>query len=179
MITVRPKVAELSYQLLGRTIHPELFQIHQCRTIERNGYKVNVWITSYGHVVTWHYGDSVLTEVVGSATQEMPQRQRLKDFQLKGQRSEKFQAMGGVTHETQFSLEPSDAQRFSAYQKQLTLQATRQGMLQRFDASGRFEDGALSYVNVDSRDKVFRVQAFHTFPADYAMLKVQSWYRLP
>ncbi|MEQ8212066.1 MAG: DUF2617 family protein [Lacipirellulaceae bacterium] len=179
MITVRPKVAELSYQLLGRTVHPELFQIHQYRSVERNGYQAKVWITSSGHVVTWHYGDLVLTEVVGSAAQEMPERRRLKTYKIEGDRVETFQATGGITHETRFSLEPSDPGRFAAYQKELTLQATRAGMLQRFDASGRFEDGALSYVNVDSRDKVFRVQAFHTFPADYAMLKVQSWYRLP
>jgi len=61
----------------------------------------------------------------------------------------------------------------------LTLQATRKGMLHRFDASGRFDAGAMSYVNVDSRDKVFRVQAFHTFPDECAVLKIQSSFQLP
>ena len=51
-------------------------------------------------------------------------------------------------------------------------------MLQRFEPSGRFETGALSYVNIDSRDKSLCVQAFHTFPDDSAVLKIQSWYRL-
>ena len=44
--------------------------------------------------------------------------------------------------------------------------------------SGRFDAGSLSYVNIDSRDKVLCVQAFHTFPDDRAVLKIQSWYRL-
>jgi hypothetical protein len=65
------------------------------------------------------------------------------------------------------------------YQKELTLQATRKGMLQQFEAGGRLEMGALSYVSIESRDKTFRVQAFHTFPDDRALLKIQSWYRIP
>ena len=52
------------------------------------------------------------------------------------------------------------------------------GMLQRFEPSGRLTAGALSYVNVESRDKSLCVQAFHTFPDDCAVLKIQSWYRL-
>ena len=77
-----------------------------------------------------------------------------------------------------FSLEPAKPDRFAAYQKELSLQATRRGMLQKFEGSGRIGTGALSYISVDSRDKVFRIQAFHTFPDDYAVLKIQSWYRL-
>jgi hypothetical protein len=84
----------------------------------------------------------------------------------------------GVAYEMKFSLEPADDQKFDDYQRELTLQATRQGMLQKFESTGRFELGALSYVNVDSRDKVLCVQAFHTFPDDRAVLKIQSWYRL-
>jgi hypothetical protein len=37
----------------------------------------------------------------------------------------------------------------------------------------------MSYINVDSRDKTLRVQAFHTFPDDCAILKIQSSYQLP
>ena len=84
----------------------------------------------------------------------------------------------GVSYEMKFSLEPADHEKFAAYQRELTLQATRQGMLQRFNPSGRFDTGALSYVNIDSRDKVLCVQAFHTFPDDCAVLKIQSWYRM-
>jgi hypothetical protein len=52
-------------------------------------------------------------------------------------------------------------------------------MLHQFEASGRFEAGGISYMNVESRDKSFRVQAFHTFPDDSAVLRIQSMFRLP
>ena len=178
MLSVRPKIAELTYQLFGRTLHPELFDIHQSNTVERGGYKAQVLITSAGHVVTWTYGGLILTEVAAATNNPLPKRRRLMAHRLLGERSDRVLCRGGISYEMNFALEPTSPDRFAAYQKELTLQATRRGMLQRFEGSGRFGAGALSYVSLDSRDKVFRVQAFHTFPDDYAVLKIQSWYRV-
>ena len=35
MLTVRPKVAELVFQLYGRPLHPELFQVYDSRSVSR------------------------------------------------------------------------------------------------------------------------------------------------
>ena len=48
-----------------------------------------------------------------------------------------------------------------------------------FESSGRFGLGALSYINLESRDRSLKVQAFHTFPDDYAIVKSQSVFSLP
>ena len=52
-------------------------------------------------------------------------------------------------------------------------------MLHRFDASGRMALGALSYINIESRSRKLLIQAFHTFPDDYAIVKSQSIFQLP
>ncbi len=179
VLSVRPKIAELVFQLYGRSLHPELFETYQSRTIKRGGYEATVQITSAGHLVTWKYGGLTLTEVATAAHHPLPKIRRLMSYRLKGDREDRLECHGGVTYEMSFSLEPTKPERFLAYQKELTLQATRRGMLQQFDANGRLDTGAISYVNVDSRDKVFRVQAFHTFPDDYAVLKLQTSYHLP
>lgn len=179
MLSVRPKVAELVFQLYGRSLHPELFDICQTRTIERGGYQAIVQITSAGHLVSWKYQGLLLTEVATSAHHPLPEHRRLMSYRLKGERADRLECHGGVVYEVSFSLEPTLPEKFLEYQKQLSLQATRQGMLQQFDSSGRLDTGALSYINVDSRDKIFRVQAFHTFPDDCAVLKIQSSYQLP
>jgi hypothetical protein len=178
VISVRPKITELVYQLYGRSLHPELFDIHQSRTVERGGYKATVQITSVGHLVSWQYGGLVLTEASAGAHQPLPQLRRLMSYRLKGERTDRMEIRPGVSFEMRFSLEPADGEKFVAYERELTLQATRRGMLQQFESGGRLGTGALSYVNVDSRDKVLCVQAFHTFPDDAAVLKVQSWYRV-
>ena len=179
VLSVRPEIAELVFQLYGRSLHPELFEICQSRTITRGGYQATIQITNAGHLVAWKYGDIILTEVAAATHHPLPQKRRLMSYRLKGDRSDQLECRGGVCYEMAFSLEPTKPERFISYQKELTLQATRHGMLQKFDSSGRFEAGAMSYVSVDSRDKVFRVQAFHTFPSDCAVLKIQSSYRLP
>lgn len=179
MLTVRPKIAELVYQFYGRSLHPELFEIQQTRRISRGGYAATIHITNSGHVVTWTYEGLVLTEVAAAASQPLPQRRRLMSYRLHGSRSDAVDCRGGARFETAFSLEPADKEKFAAYEQQLTLPATREGMLQRFDASGRFELGALSYIAVDCRDKAMRVQSFHTFPDDGAVLKIQSVFRTP
>ena len=38
--------------------------------------------------------------------------------------------------------------------------------------------GALSYVNVETRRTSMLVQAIHTFPDDYAIVKVESLFSL-
>ena len=71
------------------------------------------------------------------------------------------------------------AKLFWTYQKELTQIGAREGLLHCFEPSGRFGLGAMSYINVESRDRSLRVQAFHTFPDDYAIVKSQSVFTLP
>ena len=77
MLSVRPKVAELVFQLYGRALHPELFEVHSTRTVKRGDYEATVNITSAGHVVTWRYQGLTLTEVATSAHHPLPQKRRI------------------------------------------------------------------------------------------------------
>jgi hypothetical protein len=179
VLSVRPKVAELVFQLYGRSIHPELFDIYETRTFQRGKYEASVRITSTGHLVTWKVGDLLLTEVATSAHLEMPEKRRLMSHRIRGSREDRLECHGGITYETSFSLETATTEKLRSYQKELSLQASRNGILHHFEASGRFEAGGISYMNAECRDKAFRVQAFHTFPDDSAVLRVQSTFRLP
>ncbi len=78
-----------------------------------------------------------------------------------------------------FQLEPVEPEVFWTFQQELASDGLRQGMLYRFNSSGRMALGALSYVNVETRSRHMLVQAFHTFPDDYAIVKSQSIFQLP
>ena len=179
MLTARPKVAELAFQLYGRSLHPELFQIHKTRTVERGGYVAKVDITSAGHVVTWRYGGLTLAEVAASAQHPLPQKRRLLSYKLRGERHDRVECRGGVTYQMSFQLEPVEPEVFWTFQQELAFDAQRRGMLHVFDASGRMALGALSYINVETRNRSMLIQAFHTFPDDCAIVKSQSLYELP
>ncbi|MBX7165771.1 MAG: DUF2617 family protein [Pirellulales bacterium] len=179
MLTVRPKVAELVFQLYGRALHPELFEIHQSRRVERGDYRARIDITSAGHVITWSYHGLTLVEVATAAHHPLPQKRRLLSYRLKGDRSDRVESRGGVTYQVNFSLEPVDPEVFWTFQEELCYDGQHQGMLQRFDSSGRMALGALSYVNVETRSRSMLVQVFHTFPDDYAIVKSQSLFEVP
>ncbi|MFO0914405.1 MAG: DUF2617 family protein [Pirellulales bacterium] len=175
---VRPKVAELVFQVYGRSLHPELFEVHQSRVVERSGYQVRIDITNAGHVVTWRYDGLILTEVAAAANHPLPQRRRLMSHQLKGQRSDHIKCRGGINYQVGFQLEPVDADMFWTFQQELVHEGERQGMLHTFDASGRVAMGAISYVNIEARNRSLMIQAFHTFPDDFAIVKSQSVFEI-
>ena len=179
MLSVRPKVAELAFQVYGRPLHPELFEVHQTSSVKRGDYEAKIDITSAGHVVTWRYAGLTLTEVAASAHHPLPQRRRLISYRLKGQRSDSITCRGGVVYQVSFQLEPVEPEVFWSFQQELAEDGQRRGMLHRFDSSGRMALGALSYINIDSRNRNLLVQAFHTFPDDCAIVKSQSMFQLP
>ena len=179
MLTVRPKVTELVFQLFGRPLHPELFVIHQSRHVERGNYDATVEITSAGHFVTWRYDGLTLTEVATAAHHPLPTKRRLLCHRLKGQRNDHVNCRGGIQYQVSFQLETLDPDIFWFFQEELVQDAQREGMLHKFDSGGRLALGALSYVNVETRNRQLLVQAFHTFPEDYALVKTQSLFQLP
>jgi hypothetical protein len=176
---VRPKVAELVFQLYGRALHPELFEVHESRRVERGGYSAKIDITSAGHVVTWRYHGLTLTEVAAAAHHPLPQRRRIISHPLHGDRSDSFDCRGGIKYQVSFQLEPADPEIFWAFQQELAHEGQRKGMLHTFATSGRVAMGALSYINVETRNRQLLVQAFHTFPDDCAIVKSQSLFQLP
>ncbi len=177
MLSVRPKVAELVFQLYGRALHPELFQVHSTRTIKRGDYEATIQITNSGHLVTWHYQGQTLTEVATEFTNPMPERRRLMNHKLKGEGRDRMVCRGGVVYQMNYQLEPVTPEVFWSYQEGLNNEAEREGMLHRF-ATGRLALGALSYIHVETRNRSLMVQAFHTFPDDYAIVKSQSMFEI-
>ena len=179
MLSARPRVTELAFQLFGRALHPELFDIYQTREVERGGYSAKIQITSAGHLITWRYQGITLTEVAASAQHPLPAKRRLLSYKLKGERSDRVDCRGGVRYQCSFQLEPVAPEVFWMFQQELAGDGERKGLLHRFDASGRMALGALSYINIETRNRSVLIQAFHTFPDDYAIVKSQSLFELP
>lgn len=179
MLSVRPKIAELTFQLYGRALHPELFETHQTRAVERNGYQAKIDITSAGHVINWRYDGITLTEVAAAANHPLPKKRRLMGHHLQGECRDYLECRGGATYQVDFQLEPLDPEIFWSFQQDLICNSERQGMLHTFDSSGRLALGAISYINVQTRERSMMIQAFHTFPDDHAIVKTQSVFELP
>ena len=179
MLSVRPKVAELVFQLYGRPLHPELFEVYCTRKLEHGPYQARVDITSAGHIITWRYQGMTLTEVATGVHTPLPQKRRLLSYRLQGERNDCVDCPGGTRYLMGFQLERVQPDVFWNYQNELFQDGETEGMLYRFESSGRMALGAISYINIETRIRSLRVQAFHTFPDDYAIVKSQSVFELP
>ncbi len=180
MLSVRPKVAELVFVVYGRPLHPELFQVVQCRQIQHGSYQAKLQITTAGHVICWNYADLVLTEVATSAQHPLPELRRLICHRLRESRQERIQCRGGVVYQVQFHLDQLAPEEFWAFQQQLQLADQEpEGLYYKFGSNGRIAVGAVSYIHTECRQRSFRIQAFHTFPDDYAIVKTESLFLLP
>ncbi|TWT46408.1 DUF2617 family protein [Botrimarina hoheduenensis] len=191
MLFARPKIAELTLRLFGRSLHPELFEVHQQQHLTRAGYEATIAVTSAGHVVCWRYEGLTLTEVAASAHQPLPAKRRLMLHSFGPEQTDTIECRGGVTYEVSFAIEQLSAEAFRNYQKELDLASLQSAagidgghdggnvLVHRFDAAGRVGVGATSYVDTEARDRSFRVRTLHTFPDDGAIVKTQSVFRLP
>jgi len=189
VLSVRPKVAELMFQLYGRALHPELFTVHASQTIKRSNYEAKIEITNAGHVVTFssqvgsgQAGSSqrhILAEVAASANHPLPKSRLLISHPVKGDHCERCECKGGVKYEMRCQLDPTKPDLFLLFQNELAKHSPREGILHRFDSSGRINLGAVSYINLELRSKRMVVQAFHTFPDDCAIVRTRSTFQLP
>ena len=179
MLSVRPRASELVFQLYGRVLHPELFEICATRLIDRGGYSASIAITGFGHVVSWQREGLTLTEVATAAGEPLPLKRRLLSHRIGGERSDRLECRGGSRYQTCFQLERVDAEVFWALQQDLAASAAKRGLLHRFESPGRLTLGALSWIDVETRPRSLLVQAFHTFPDDLAIVKSQSLFELP
>jgi hypothetical protein len=160
-------------------LHPELFEVCSSTAVDREHYQAKIDITGTGHVVTWRHAGLTLTEVATSAHHPLPERRRLMNYRLKGQRSDRVECRGGVSYAVDFELEPVDPELFWTLQEELLHNdEQRQGLLKRFDSSGRIALGAVSYIDLEVRSRSLVVRAFHTFPDDHAIVKSRSVFQI-
>jgi len=179
VLSVRPKVAELVFQLYGRVLHPELFAICATRSVDRGGYSATIAITEAGHLVTWRKDGLTLTEVATSGAQPLPQKRRLLSHRIAGERSDRMECRGGAGYQTCFQLETVEQEVFWSFQQELAAAGTKRGLLHRFAAGGRLALGGLSWISVETRPRSLLLQAYHTFPDDLAIVKSQSLFECP
>lgn len=175
MLSIRPTVAEHVLSVFGRSIHPELFTACKTRTIQRANYRARIDITCDGHIVSFTGSRSAtLTEVIGSLQQTLPRQRKLLSTLLQGRYVEETRGKRGLRYRSEFEREQVSAEIFWMLQNQLKTCTSQDHLLHTFDSSGRMPFGAISFVHLEAREKQLLVQAFHTFPDDYSLVKSVS-----
>ncbi len=170
----RPPVGELVFQLYGRPLHPELFDILAVRKIRRDDYELTVRITRTGHVITWENADVWLTEVAAAADQELPERRRLLDYRLRGEYTGRLACAHGIHYQMSFQVEVLPPEIFLNVHDELRADGEKRGLLHNFPARHRIDVAPLGFVTADGRPGCLCISTFHTFPLEHTVVKTQS-----
>lgn len=178
MLFARPKITDLKFNLLARTVHPELFEACVSREYERENYRLKLNITSAGHLITFENGGNVLTEVSASAHQPLPKTSMILSHAVDAPREEATVYRDAIDYRCKYQLDGVNPKTFVTIQQQLDSQVQCEGLVHRFKANGRIAFGAISYINVQSFCNYVKIRTFHTFPDTYAVMKSESRFAL-
>ena len=170
----RPRVSDLVFQVYGRPLHPELFDILATRRVRREDYELTIWITRTGHVVAWENADVYLSEVAAAADQPLPEKRRLLSWRLRGERSDAVTCAHRVTYQTTFQVEVLPPELFLHVHDEIVSDGSKRGLLHNFQPHHRLALSPLGFVAVEARPGCLFVGTFHTFPDENTVVKTQS-----
>ncbi len=176
---VRPDVSDLSLAVFGRSVHPELFVIHEQTKVAHDGFVANVAISQAGHVLQLRSGSHVLCEVVAPREQPLPHRQRLFEKTLRGSRDESLWLPGGVGYHLSFQIERLDPEVYLHLHEEFSSDCRKATLGHMFAPPNRLAPAAVSYLQLDLFPHSLLVHAFHTFPENCAVVKTQTLIELP
>lgn len=171
---VRPLVSDLIFQVYGRPLHPELFDVLAMRQIRRMDFVLTVRITRTGHVISWENDDVHLTEVTAAADQELPTKRRLLHQRLRQEQSANVPCMHGVHYQMTSQVETLPPELFVHVHDEILADGTKRGFLHHFSPHARLGIAPLGFVTAEFRPGCLFLSAFHTFPSEHTIIKTQS-----
>jgi hypothetical protein len=172
--SLRPRVGDLVFQLYGRPLHPEFFDILATRKIQREDYELTVRITRTGHVITWENRDVCLTEVTAAADQLLPERRRLISYRMRTEHTDSLALSHGISYQMSFQVEVLPPEIFLHIHDEILADGSKRGLLHNFQPNHRLSLAPLGFVIAEGRPGCLCLTTFHTFPDEHTVVKSQS-----
>lgn len=171
---LRPRVADLVFQVYGRPLHPELFEILAARKIQREDYELTLRITRTGHVISWENRSVHLTEVAAAQGQLLPEQRCLLNYRLRNEHSATLPRSHGVSYQVSFQVELLAPEIFLHIHDEILADGGKRGLLHNFRGHNRLSLAPLGLVAVETRAGCLFLSTFHTFPDEHAVVKSQT-----
>lgn len=170
----RSRVADLAFQVFARPIHPDWFSVRQFRRIAQEGWEADLRIIEGGHAIIFRAGSVRLTEVLSGPETHLPEPGLLFHSPIRRERTTSLRPAGAVEYQTCFDVERVDPEVFAHLSDEMTVDAGRGRLFQRFAPSNRMAPAPISHLVFEARVRGLSVQAFHTFPDERAIVRTQS-----
>lgn len=180
------RTVDLAFHVFERSIHPELFSLRQGIVLERGALQARLYLTSTGHVCSYAWGKSTLTETLCSTSQTLPRRRqrierKLKDGSFEGQIPvvEERASIGGFGYSLSLSVRSCAPAEFVELQQE-ALDAPPPQLIDAGERPDRWNGlRSLSWIRYELSAKALEVRSFRTLPSDYAVVETTSRFTLP
>lgn len=171
---VRPDVAELTFQVFGRPIHPELLNTKASAEIRQEAYSAKLQVCDTGHAITFRRANHLLCEVVLSRESPLPLRKKLYGQKLRGHRQESICFESGLEYHLSFQYEQLEPEVFHHFHQELFDDCHQALVAHQFSPATRWTPVPVSFMKVEEAPRSLLIHAFHTFPENFAVVKTQS-----
>src|SRR5262249_8852104 len=146
----RPQTNSLVFQLYGRPVHPEFFDILARRRVARRGYILDLWITRTGHVAIWSNRRVCLTEVT-AGNQPPPAGAPLLEQPLRGERCDLLGGVAGLNYQVSFQVERVSPEQFVCVHQEILASGGKSGLVHAFADTPRLALSPLGAIHLETR----------------------------
>jgi hypothetical protein len=174
----RSRIADMSFQVFDRWLHPEWFVTRAFRRHEHQGWRADLRIIEGGHAVLFHAGPICLAEVLSGPETLLPEPGLLFHSHLRHERSTHLRPRGLIEYQCCLEVERVDLEIFRHLSEEMALEDSRQSLLHHFRSTNRLAPPPMSHIHIDARASNLAVQSFHTFPDEFAIVRTQSLFEL-
>ena len=174
----RSRVADLTFQVFNRTLHPDWFATREFTarraTWMGGGPQDHRWGPCRRLPLGVHPPDR---DLVGPET-TLPEAGLLFHSHLRRERSTILRPGGTIEYQSCLEVEQVDLEIFRHLCEEIRLDGLRNRLFHSFPSSNRLAPAPISHVLVTSRVNDLSIQSFHTFPDECAIVRTQSLFEV-
>ncbi len=174
----RSRVADLSFQVFGRAIHPDWLAVCKHLRLMRTGWEADVRLIEGGHAIVWSSGACRVSEILSGPETPLPEPGLLFHSPVVRERSIELHPSVRVDYQSCVETERVGDQIFRHLCEEMVLDAHRGGLFHQFERTNRLAPPPLSLLSVEPRAGGLSVQAIHTFPDECAVVRSQSLFEV-
>ena len=170
----RSRVADLTFQVFSRAVHPDWFAVRQHRRVGQDGWEADIRIIEGGHAIIFRAGAVRLTEILTGPETLLPEPGLLFHSPIRRERSTTLRPSEALDYQTCFEVERVDPEVFAHLSDEMVLNTSRCRLFHRFAPANRMAPAPISHIHFEARISGLSVHAFHSFPDERAIVRIQS-----
>lgn len=173
----RPDVADMVLRVFERAVHPELFDTLRQHTLPVGNHQATLRLSGHGHVLEFRTRRGVITEVATSKHAPLPLNLRMIDRRLIGYRTHMIDTMG-IRYHCSYQLEAVPPEVYLQLHREMESDARGATLATVIPGSSPCSPDCISMLKCDVLREGLVIHAFHTFPDNAAVLRIQTLFEM-